>query len=226
MLSVSSETWSGFSGHGDGSGDAGALGQPARTPDGRKAMRNPALFEQHPATSQSHLIQFHPWMGEYLLATGYAEAARRLAASYSAEPWDDVILLPYMFLWRQAIELVLKDAIRRLAGWRREIIVDGYDLDAAEVNDLLKSEVGHRISRLRMEVRSHLDALGRPQLPQKIERTLQILEAVDNRGTTFRYAGVLKSPGADINFESLHKQLDDAFGICSVIVDAATDGEG
>ena len=193
---------------------------------GEPSQRNPGLFEKHPATGQHNLIQYHPWMEEYLLAAGYAEAAKRLAASYRAQPWDDVILLPFLFVWRQAIELVLKDAIRRLARWRREGGDQDPELAAKVVNEKLRGDIGHKISGLRIEVRRHLDALGAEQLPERTEAALQLLEGVDNRGTSFRYAGLLKSGTADLNIETLNAQLHDTFEICSVIVDAATNGEG
>jgi len=79
------------------------------------------LFSEHSATKQSHLIQYNEHtMSPALVAVGYADAARRLRASYRAQPWDDVMLLPFMFVWRQAIELALKTNITDLAALRRQ----------------------------------------------------------------------------------------------------------
>src|SRR5690349_9676010 len=81
---------------------------------------NQSLFTAHPSGGQSALIQYNQhMMSEHIVAIGYADAARRLSSSYRGEPWDDVMLLPFLFVWRQAIELQLKINIRGLATLRR-----------------------------------------------------------------------------------------------------------
>ena len=57
------------------------------------------LFTEYGATDRSNLIQYNQHMlDRHLVAVGYADSARGLRASYTAQPWDDVILLPFLFL--------------------------------------------------------------------------------------------------------------------------------
>lgn len=69
-------------------------------------------------------------------------------------------------------------------------------------------------------------ALDLEEIPNQILETLQLLAALDDGGTGFRYAGVLQAPSADINFESTANALDDAYRLLEVVIDAATHGEG
>jgi len=192
-------------------------------------MTTPAtsLFSAHPSTSQSSLIQFNEFMmNSALIAVGYADAARRLRHSYKAEPWDDVMLLPFMFVWRQAIELALKNNIRDLAELRRQ----GGDadplLEKKTVRKRLQFKIGHDLEKLIEEQRTHVAALGLQNIPDDVDQTLGLLAALDNGGTGFRYAGTLAVPSADIDFQTIASALDDAFRLLEVVIDAATDGGG
>ena len=86
-------------------------------------MPNPSddtLFTEHATDALESLIQYNRFrMTSRMVAVGYADAARRLDASYEGEPWGDVMLLPFLFLWRQALELQLKVNIRELAQLRK-----------------------------------------------------------------------------------------------------------
>ncbi|AQP44812.1 hypothetical protein [Tessaracoccus flavus] len=82
------------------------------------ADRSP-LFENAQATDLTRFIVFDPDMDERAVAAGYEEAAKRLASSVTGKPVDDLILMPLLFLWRQAIELILKATIRDLCKIRR-----------------------------------------------------------------------------------------------------------
>lgn len=187
------------------------------------------LFPEHPATARSGLIQYNEYlMNERLVAVGYADAARRLRASFTNQPWDDVMLLPFLFLWRQAIELELKVNIRDLATLRRRDGETDPDLTREAVDARLKNprKVGHNLTKLVTELNEHIDALNLDELPESTTRVLQLLAAMDDGGTGFRYAGVLKVPSADVDFQALATALDDAYRLLEVIVDAATYGEG
>lgn len=188
-----------------------------------------SLFTAHPATNHSDLIQYNEYtMNSHLVAIGYADAARRLRASYRAEPWDDVMLLPFMFVWRQAIELALKSNIRDLAELRRQAGDPDPVLQAKTVAKRLRSprDLGHNLEKLIQELQSHIEALELQDIPNDVLQTLRLLAALDNGGTGFRYAGVLAAPSADVNFTTLGSALDDAFRLLQVVVDAATYGEG
>lgn len=158
--------------------------------------------------------------------TGYADAARRLRASYTAEPWDDVILLPFMFVWRQAIELALKDNIRDLAEMRRQSDETHPFLARDAVAKRLRYDIGHDLEKLIEEHQAHIGALGLEAIPDPVLETLRLLAALDNSGTGFRYAGTLRADSANINFETIGAALDNAYRLLEVVVDAATNGEG
>ena len=187
------------------------------------------LFTEHPATARSGLIQYNEYlMNERLVAVGYADAARRLRASFTNQPWDDVMLLPFLFLWRQAIELELKVNIRDLATLRRRDGDRDPDLTRNAVDARLKNpkKVGHKVTKLVDELQEHIDALSLEELPESTPRVLGLLAAMDDGGTGFRYAGVLKVPSADLDFQGLASALDETYRLLEVIVDAATHGEG
>lgn len=188
--------------------------------------KEPGLFLSNPATSQSNLIQYHAWADDANLAEGYADAARRLARSFKAQPWDDVMLLPFLFVWRQAIELSLKNSIKRLAAWRRLNGDTDPALEPKRLKNHLRSQIGHRISKLRDELEDQLMALEAQGLPADVMSTLDLVAEIDDGGTGFRYAGVLDSKGAALNIVTLNERLDRAFEYCGLALDAATNGEG
>jgi hypothetical protein len=190
---------------------------------------NETLFTAHASSGFANLIQYNEYMmDERLVAIGYSDAGHRLEASYQAQPWDDVMLLPFLFLWRQAIELQLKANIRDLATlrWRRGETEDRLRSDIVDKRLQDPRQVGHNLVKLIAEHDEHIVALGLQEIPADVIRTLELLAALDNAGTGFRYAGVLKAPSADLNFRSLAKSLDEAFRLLQVVIDAATHGKG
>lgn len=185
------------------------------------------LLTEHPATVGSGLIQYNEYlMNERLVSVGYADAARRLRDSFANQPWDDVMLLPFLFLWRQAIELELKVNIRDLAMLRRRDGDGGADLTREAVDARLRGKIGHNLTKLINELSTQIEALNLEELPASTARVLQFLAAMDNGGTGFRYAGVLQVPSADLDFDGIATALDDTYRLLEVIVDAATHGEG
>lgn len=185
------------------------------------------LFSANEATSLAHLIVFDPEMSESMLAVGYDDAAQRLAESYRGEPWDDVILMPLMFLWRQAIELSLKATIRDLCHLRRIGGDPDPTLHATKVDKRLRSfEVGHKLDRLLEELCLQLSAVGGPSLPESTQQTIRYLAELDASGTGFRYAKSLRAPEARVNIATLSATLRDAWLMVHVTIDAVTQGEG
>jgi hypothetical protein len=187
------------------------------------------LFTEHATEVLPNLIQYNRYlMTGRMIAVGYADAARRLESSYEGEPWDDVMLLPFLFLWRQALELQLKVNIRELATLRRRRGESDGWLSKDAVDERLRNprKVGHNLTKLIAENDLHLAALGGQEIPEDVQRTIRLLAALDDCGTGFRYAGVLVAPRADLDFLRLAKALSDAFRLLSVVIDAVTDGEG
>lgn len=188
-----------------------------------------SLFTEHATTGLVNLVQYNEhFMNGRFVAVGYADAASRLEMSFQGEPWDDVMLLPFLFLWRQAIELQLKTNIRDLAKLRRRQGETEEWLRSDVVDERLRNprKVGHDLAELIAEHDQHNIALGLQAIPADVFRTLELFAALDNGGTGFRYAGVLKAPSADLNFRSLAESLDEAFKLLQVVIDAATSGEG
>jgi hypothetical protein len=195
--------------------------------DWRMTESQKSLFTQHPATDMQTLIQYNEYtMNSRLVMTGYADAARRLRESYKGEPWDDVILLPFLFVWRQAIELALKVNIRDLAEIRRQNGETDPDLQRKVVKQRLQFKIGHNLAALIEEQDAHIAALGLEEIPEPVLETLRLLAALDNGGTGFRYAGILRAPSANINFETTSTALDEVYQLLEVVTDAATYGQG
>tara|TARA_R110002124_G_scaffold287131_1_gene470604 strand:- start:8745 stop:9335 length:591 start_codon:yes stop_codon:yes gene_type:complete len=187
------------------------------------------LFTEYGATDRSNLIQYNQHMlDRHLVAVGYADSARGLRASYTAQPWDDVILLPFLFLWRQTIELQLKIVVKDLATLRRLDGDLGPEFESDKVDARLQNPrlVGHKLDKLTAEMLEHVAALGLQENPAETIQTHALLGALDNGGTGFRYAGVLNVPSADIDFKGLADALDNAYRLLEVVSDAATHGEG
>jgi hypothetical protein len=138
------------------------------------------------------------------------------------------MLLPFLFLWRQALELQLKANIRDLATLRRQDGETNNNLQSDFVDKRLKNprQVGHNLTRLIAEHDEHNGVLGLQEIPTDITRTLELLTALDDGGTGFRYAGLLTAPSADLNFRTLAKSLHDAFALLQVVINAATHGHG
>lgn len=162
------------------------------------------------------------------MAASYEEAATRLAASFESKPVDDLILMPLLFLWRQTIELTLKATIRDLCALRRKQGDTLADLLPASVDERLRSpgKVGHNLKKLTEELATHLETVGAQATPGDVLETLEFLAEMDNKGTGFRYAGLLSASRADVNLLALNKRLSQAVLMLTVTIDAVTNGLG
>lgn len=76
------------------------------------------LLAAAPCHEYSRLIVRYPCQTDEDYACAYHYSAQRLASTFKGRPIDDLILLPFLSLYRQAIELQLKDAIRCLVELR------------------------------------------------------------------------------------------------------------
>lgn len=173
-----------------------------------------------------HLIDFDPDMSEREVALSYEGAATRLAASYSGKPDDDLILMPLLFLWRQAIELTLKATIRELCALRRKQGDSDPGLLPEKVDHKLRKKIRHSISELTIELGQQLQAAGADALPEDVLDTLDFFAEIDNAGTGFRYANVLESQAARTNFITLNDRLKDTALLLTATIDVVTSGQG
>lgn len=184
-------------------------------------QRPPDLFTAFPATAYDTLIVRYPDR-DGSLAYAFAEAAERLAESYVGRPSDDALLLPYLFLYRHACELNLKDCITQAAFIRR---IEGHadpELAPAEVATRLRKH-GHRIMALFEELDRHLVALKQEPMPRDVRRIHNLLSNTDPRGESFRYAaalpGQLPNVQDNVDFAKLRAALKESLNIARAAAD-------
>jgi hypothetical protein len=153
------------------------------------------------------------------LATEFAASAQRLAASFQGESVDDVILLPYLYLYRHAIELALKETIL-LAAWMRRIDGDeSEEMQKETVDARLQNKHRHRLGALLVEVEGHFRHFGYERFPPDASGTLTWLSQADSKGEAFRYTGDLPDTWDNIDFHKLDAALADLFGIAMAGMD-------
>lgn len=184
---------------------------------GKKPKESPHLFKVFASEDRQSLIVRYPYQRDSDVEFGFAEAARRLAASFRGQPIDDTILMPFMFLWRHAIELSLKDQIRYAARLRRENGEEDEALAADSVRMRLTNT--HRLGQLARELAQHFEALDLPAMPDGTRRTLEWLVAADPDGLTFRYSGGLPDTQDFIDFPGLNKCLAETYDMVSAGLD-------
>jgi hypothetical protein len=190
------------------------------------------IFTHYPAGAYREQIVRFPSDNNALLAMNFADAADRLAATHRGRAVDDGLLLPYLFLYRQALELSLKHCITLAASLRRnEGHVDPL-VDEEAMLDRLKKKHGHRLMALVDELDKHLTALGLELTPTSARRTLTLVATSDPSGENFRYAGRLPQEQDHIDFPKLTAAVADAYkktstarGVLSVIQDYQYDAQ-
>lgn len=184
-----------------------------------KRPRDLTLFSLYPGESYDGLIVRYAHDTDARLEYQFADAAERLAASYRGQPQDDAILYPWLFLYRHAIELSLKESVRLAARLRRNNGEDDTRLDQDEVNTRLRLKHRHSLGGLLNELNEHLRALVLPLLPGDTMKMLTALATADPRGEAFRYAGSLPNTQDTMDFHQLNEAVKEAYGITSATID-------
>ena len=195
-------------------------------PEAPQHEASPSLFANHPSTDYSKLIVRYPYQRDVHFAIAYHEGARRLAGTYSGEPIGDTILMPVMFLYRQAFELQLKVTLRSLAKWQRTF-VDSSDatLTSEAVDKRIKNVLRHKLGPLLDEVLTHWAALDLDEaFPAGVESLIRAMHEADEPGTGFRYSGGLPDSQDNIDFHSLIKEFDDNFQMLCSALDYVDEG--
>jgi hypothetical protein len=177
------------------------------------------ILTEFPAERYEHLIVRYAGADDSRVGHAFSEAAERLAKSYSAQPVDDKLLLPYMYLYRHALELELKHAIQYAAGLRRNAGHDDEALLPANVADRLKNKHRHRLMALVNELNTHMRALDLEALPADVSKILQRIAQADPSGESFRYSGNLPDTDDRVNFEALSGAVRYAYSITSCAID-------
>jgi len=171
-----------------------------------------------PSKVYNRLIVRYPYQTDRDYAFIYHEAANRLASTYTGEPIDDTILIPFLMLYRQAFELKLKNFIRYLAGIRRRYYEPANsELDPRTIDKkLLSNKFGHNLAKLLNELLKHYESLDLPEgFPESVKKLVWMMHDADNHGTAFRYAGQMPESQDSADFPDLVEMLDTEFQLLS-----------
>jgi hypothetical protein len=187
---------------------------------GARTQHRRDIFTEFPAGGHDGLIVRYPDRGDGVLGWFFADAADRLAASHRGAPADDALLLPFLYLYRHAIELDLKRDIRFAAKLRRNNGEADPRLGPQAVNERLKNKHGHRLMALVDELDDHLRALQQPIFPTEVRRMFTLIATSDPRGEAFRYPGELPDSQDYIDFPKLAAALKESYRIGSAAYDA------
>jgi hypothetical protein len=177
------------------------------------------VFSQFPATGRDSLIVRYPFEGDDRLAYSFAATADRLVSTFTGSPSDDAMLLPYLYLYRHAMELELKEAIRYAARMRRAKGDGDPGLAPDAVNEDLRSRIGHRLMALVESLDLHLKALDLERTPTSVRKTLQLISNADKMGVAFRYSGSLPDTQDNINFGALASAVQGAYQLLAAAQD-------
>lgn len=185
-----------------------------------KSTKPLRLLESVPNKVYNRLIVRYPFQTNRHYAHAYRFAANRLAGTFTGDTVDDVILLPFLTLYRQAFELELKNLVRVLVNTRMTY-VEGktFELDQA-LSDKRFKELGHNLHRLLNEAKKHYDVLDVDEpFPEEVEALIGMLHDADKSGTAFRYAGQLPNTQEHADFPDLAALLDQQYDNLAVITD-------
>lgn len=161
----------------------------------------------------------HQTLSDYALA--YHSSAKRLATTFSSRPEDDLILVPFLLLYRHAYELQLKSLIQFLVRTRMTYM-DGVtaELEEAGSEERLKEKFEHHLYPLLREVQKHYTALNLPEpFPSKVEGVVAMLHEADHNGQAFRYSGNLPTTQEHADFPDLADLLDEQYVRLSLVAD-------
>ncbi|MFW2512243.1 hypothetical protein ACNI3K_00510 [Demequina sp. SO4-13] len=181
------------------------------------------LLESVPNKVYRRLVVRYPYQTDRDYALSYRFAAQRLAKSFAGNNEDDLILLPFLALYRQAFELELKNLIRLLVHIRVAYVEgDTFELRQAISKKRFKDELGHNLHKLLNAASTHYSALALPEpFPREVARFIVMLHEADTTGTAFRYAGQLPDTQEYADFPDLAALLDQQYDDLAVIADYA-----
>src|SRR5699024_7086875 len=171
-------------------------------------MNSPRLFSQPESKDMADLVLYYPGQNNKDYALAYHESAMRLASTFKGHAGDDLILLPFLALYRQAFELQLKITIKDLVELRikfGEGCAEALERDSSE--ESLK-RLGHNLYKLLNKVESHYEGLKLPQIfPESVKDMILKFHEADQNGTAFRYAGLLRGEEERIDFPEFADRL-------------------
>jgi hypothetical protein len=181
--------------------------------------QSPALFTLFPGTEHHRLIVRYPYDTDARLSYQFADAAGRLASTYTGQPADDAMLLPWLYLHRHAIELSLKSSIRIAVQLRRNNGEGSDNLQPEAMAKRLRKKHGHRLKPLIDELNAHLIALQLDTVPADTMAVVELLNLADPGGMAFRYSGELPNGQDFMDFPALNKALSEAYSMVGTAED-------
>lgn len=198
---------------------------PARDPQdeqenmiGRKGKGSPPrrdVLTQFPTASLDGLIVRWGTEDDGRLGSSFAAFADRAATTFTGSAHDDEMLLPFLYLYRHAIELDLKHSIRYACRLRVLGGETNESLRPELVAEWLAKQHKHRLMALVDELDRHLVAMGLEKLPKGVRQTFELVSAADPKGEAFRYTGDLPDEQDRIDFPRLAAAVGDAYSLAS-----------
>lgn len=180
-----------------------------------------ALFQTVPAKSMDGLMMRFGYEDDGFLAFQYHDAAMRLASTFKNDSVDDMMLMPFLNLFRHAYELQMKELIYFLAAQRRKHVEpENPDLASKAVSEQVRNHVGHNLNRALQEVHTHWNELElSEQFPEELSKLIEQIHQSDKSGTAFRYSGSLVKEAERISFPMLVELLDKNFRLLGSVYD-------
>lgn len=158
------------------------------------------------------LVQLNPYEDMSYYASNYRECADRLVATYEGNPEDNEILMPFLTLYRQSYELLLKKiALCIAAHWRRlGNHSSEYSREAMQVRiGNGPKSFGHNLHRSFERIRKKIEILGisNEDLPEELTRAIDLLHDIDPSGTNFRYPDPDLTEPLNVDIHKLQRVL-------------------
>lgn len=180
------------------------------------------LNKDYGSTSMKSLVQLNPYedMGYY--ASNYRHCADRLVKSHQGDPQDDEILMPFLTLYRQAYELLLKDLALCVAAHQRRFgnPSSEYSIEAME-SRIGPNDFGHKLKRSFAWVSRELDHLNlsNEKLPPELTKAIELLHGIDPSGTNFRYPDPKLTEPLNVDIHKLQSDLADGIDWLGAVYD-------
>lgn len=187
--------------------------------------KTPPIFESYPSQNYRDSVVHLAHLDLDGIELGYAEAAKRIARTVTGrEAFDDLVLIPFMYLWRHAIELSLKNQIRMAIEMKSWSDAAEASADLARLTPELQSK--HNLKVLFDELQVLLAWHGLEKFPVQARKILVRLADSDSKGQAFRYAGKADNDQSYIDFTSLSSDLESAYDLIRAGADVLDERAG
>lgn len=170
------------------------------------------------------LVQLNPYEDMAYYAFHYRHCADRLVNSHEAKPEDDEILMPFLTLYRQAYELMLKDLALCVASHQRRLGNSSEEYSRKAMETLIgtgEKNFGHRLNRSFKWIQDELKILGLvgADLPNELIKAVDLLHDIDPSGTNFRYPDPELTEPLNVDIYKLKSVLAKGFDWLSAVYD-------